>query len=83
MKTKEGIYNSASTFQTNIYDSNNVRKLLGLPDLHDTDRNNVLMHNFSIESESQAINKKLGTTTGYTKGTNRIYENSLDSRFGF
>jgi hypothetical protein len=83
MKTKEGTRINTSQFPTNLNDSQNVRKLLGLPDLHDTDKNCVHMHNFSIESESQAINKRLGRTSGYSSATYHKYEKSLDSRFGF
>jgi hypothetical protein len=83
MKTKAGIYGNTSQFTTNLYDSDNIRRLLGLPPLNDTDKNSVHMHNSSIESESQSINKRLGTTSGYKSVTFRKYENSLDSRFGF
>jgi hypothetical protein len=83
MKAKEGIYKPMSEFPTNIYDSGNVRKLLGLPDLHDTDRNCVRMHNLSIESETQFINKKMGMTRNYGPSFSSKAETGLESQFGF
>lgn len=77
--------NSANRISTRDSNPIRIRKILGLPDLKDTDRNCVSMHNARIENEVHFINKRMGSTqkSSYDKASAPAKYAGIDSRFGF
>jgi len=62
-----------------------IRTMLGLPDLKDTDRNVVYMHNARIENEVQYISRKMGSSEKPTEESKskEFYLRGPESQFGF
>jgi hypothetical protein len=62
-----------------------LRNILGLPDLNDTDKNCVKMHNLRVENEVYHINRRMGSAE-HLKGENSYKftpGKGIDSRYGF
>lgn len=51
-----------SNYLESLRNTGSIRSIIGLPQLHETDKNSVLMHNCHIEKEDQYIEKKMGVS---------------------
>jgi hypothetical protein len=62
-----------------------LRNILGLPDLNDTDKNCIKMHNLRVENEVYHITQRMGSSE-HPKGENSYKikpARGIDSKFGF
>jgi hypothetical protein len=62
-----------------------IRTMLGLPDLKDTERNAVYMHNAKVENEVNYISRKMGSAEkpDEENRTREFYMVGPESQFGF
>lgn len=89
METKTRNYYRFTPFTKPIKNHRNlqsteIRKVIGLPDITDTEKNCVHMHNEFIETESGSINKYIGDVDNRNKEYDQLHEESfgIGSKFG-